>query len=81
MEEIYVYIGGYQEKGHPATWKFMGFGKPEEMLNYTIDKLVPHIKYGMDVYLKTSYQCFAYHRDLKKYPPEQIIRILKKSFT
>lgn len=81
MEEIYVYIGGYQEKGYPATWKFMGFGKPEEMLNYTIDKLVPYIKYGMDIYIKTSSQCFAYHRDLKKYTPEQIIQILKNSFT
>lgn len=77
--ETYVYIGTYLESGTPATWNFMGCGKPEDMLKYTIDKLVPKIRPGMDIYLRNLNGCFAYHRDLKKYTPKQIIQILKKS--
>ncbi len=77
--ETYVYIGSYLEIGNPSAMTFMGCGKPEDMLKYTIDKLVPIIRSGMDIYLRNQNGCFAYHRDLKKYTPEQIIRILKKS--
>lgn len=78
MQEIYVYIGGYQEKGYPSTWKFMGYGKPEKILDYAINKLVPYIKYGMDIYFKTQSKCLAYHRDLKQYNKNQILQILTR---
>ena len=72
-----IYISDYNEKRNPATYKFIGFGSPEYILDYTIEKLVPIMRVGMDAYLKNDFGIWAFHRDLKKYPKSKILKILK----